>query len=94
MKTIMGSIFGRRLNVIKEGNDVYYLDYVVECPHCKKPVVYGETRMISGYIGCDTEYIEGHSCFSVLVNNVSWARMNMEDEYVNGSVYGYNELRT
>ena len=52
-------------NILDEGNNMEILDYskyyithdncdlIVRCNNCGKPTRYGETRMISGYVGCD-----------------------------------------
>ena len=51
-------------NILNEGNQMEILEYndddmeiVVRCNNCGKPTKYGETRMISGFVGCDNKMI-------------------------------------
>ena len=50
MKTLGGSIFGKRIEVVQEAEDIY--DTVCICPHCGKHVTYGNMMMISGHSCC------------------------------------------
>ena len=50
MKTLPGSIFGKKIKVVHEADDV--MDYVCICPHCGKEAIYGEMTMISGHSCC------------------------------------------
>ena len=50
MKTMKGSIFGKRLKVIQEAENPF--DTVVVCPHCGRHTRYGDTSMISGVVNC------------------------------------------
>lgn len=57
-------------NILNEGNHMEILDnskyletgdecdLIVRCNNCGKPTKYGDTRMISGFVGCDN-IIEG-----------------------------------
>ena len=49
--TLPGSIFGKRIEVVHEAEDV--MDYICVCPHCGKHVRYGNMMMISGHSCCD-----------------------------------------
>ena len=51
MKVLPGSIFGKRIEVVQEADDV--MDSVVVCPHCGKHQRYGNMMMISGISCCD-----------------------------------------
>ena len=51
-------------NILDEGNHMEILKYnddeleiIVRCNNCGKPTKYGETRMCSGYVGCDNKII-------------------------------------
>lgn len=51
-------------NILNEGNQMEILEYnsdkmemVVRCNNCGKPTKYGQTRMCSGFVGCDNEII-------------------------------------
>lgn len=49
-------------NVLDEGNQIEILEYnenememIIRCNNCGKPTKYGETRMCSGFVGCDNK---------------------------------------
>lgn len=49
-------------NVLDEGNEIEILEYnenememIIRCNNCGKPTKYGETRMCSGFVGCDNK---------------------------------------
>lgn len=51
-------------NILDEGNQIKILEYnddememIVRCNNCGKPTKYGETRMCSGFVGCDNKII-------------------------------------
>jgi len=51
-------------NVLDEGNSMELLkdnedemEIIVRCNNCGKPTKYGQTRMISGFVGCDNKII-------------------------------------
>ena len=51
-------------NILNEGNHMEILEYsddememIVRCNNCGQPTKYGETRMISGFVGCDNKII-------------------------------------
>lgn len=39
------------------------MESIIECPNCGHPTKYGNTRMISGNIGCDNEIAPGKTCY-------------------------------
>lgn len=39
------------------------MEIVIECPNCHQPTKYGETRMISGHVGCDNKMPDGRICY-------------------------------
>ena len=49
-KTIPGSLFGKRIKVVQEAEDLY--DTVCVCPHCGEHVTYGHMTMVSGTSCC------------------------------------------
>lgn len=51
-------------NILDEGNQMLILELnddlmemIVCCNNCGKPTKYGETRMCSGFVGCDNKII-------------------------------------
>lgn len=51
-------------NILNEGNHMEVLisnedemEIVVRCNNCGQPTKYGETRMCSGFVGCDNKII-------------------------------------
>lgn len=49
-------------NILNEGNQMEIIKYnddemkmIVRCNNCGKPTKYGETRMCSGFVGCDNK---------------------------------------
>lgn len=58
-------------NIFDEGNQMLIIDnskaletgdkcdLIVLCNNCGQPTKYGETRMISGFVGCDNKIIVG-----------------------------------
>lgn len=56
-------------NILNEGNQMKILDaskyvrtmdecdLIVRCNNCGQPTLYGETRMISGFVGCDNKIL-------------------------------------
>lgn len=57
---IYASFTSPPLIVLEDNQDL--MEVVVKCPNCGQPTKYGETRMISGYIGCDNKY-RGKECY-------------------------------
>lgn len=73
MKTMTGSIFGKKLLMIKEDeND--YMNNIVQCPYCGRPIRYGETMMISGIIYCPV-------CRDKCIREVMWDKENDYEAY-------------
>ena len=50
MKTLVGSLFGKRLRVVIPHENE--METIVICPYCGRKVAYGETRMICGVVYC------------------------------------------
>jgi len=52
-------------NILNEGNQMEIIqlnaedemETIVRCNNCGKPTKYGETRMCSGFVGCDNKII-------------------------------------
>lgn len=56
--TMPSSIFGPRMEVLEDNDDE--MEVVVRCLNCGQPTKYGNTRMCSGFVGCDNKVkIEG-----------------------------------
>ena len=57
MKCINPNILdeGNQMLVIEENEDL--METIVLCNNCGQPTKYGETRMISGFVGCDNKII-------------------------------------
>ena len=52
MITLIGSICGKRIRVVKLGTPPDYFDSTVICPHCGEETEYGKTAMIKGVVYC------------------------------------------
>lgn len=89
-------------NILNEGNHMEILEYnddememIVRCNNCGKPTKYGETRMISGFVGCDNK-IKVHGkeveCyFGDLQPRVIKAHDNQTKEYKTGKIYRWRD---
>lgn len=44
---------GNSMEVLQSNEDI--METIVICNNCGQPTKYGETRMCSGYVGCDNE---------------------------------------
>ena len=93
-------------NILDEGNQMEVLHEeidsmktIVRCNNCGKPTVYGNTRMISGYVGCDNKIKVNNkvlTCYEDLSNRVM-SYHNSNDPfiyklYVSGLVYRWRDL--
>lgn len=88
-KYMPSSIFGPRMQILQDAeNDD---DVIVRCLNCGQPTRYGETRMCSGYVGCDNKIkVKGKEkdCyFGDLLPRVLDTRQNNRDLYVRGKLY-------
>lgn len=84
---ILSSLTQPPLKVIKDNEDD--MEVIVECPYCHSHVKYGETLMISGFIGCPHCYFKEHG----LLNTVMTLRNSNYEKYKKGDFYkkGYRE---
>lgn len=86
-------------NILDEGNQMEVLEYnddqmeiILRCNNCGKPTKYGETRMCSGFVGCDNKILingEEKECyFDDLMPRI----MRCKDEYYAGEMKDKNNL--
>lgn len=76
-------IGGKHVKVIKPHENLSYA--IIECPNCGQPTWYGETRMISGYVGCDNRLPNGRKCyFGDLQPRVLFVRESDYERYRQG----------
>lgn len=89
-------------NILNEGNQMELIQdsedplrRVVRCNNCGKTTLYGETRMISGFVGCDNEIeIDGEKkeCyFGDLMPRVRKYQEKQTEEYRTGKVYRWRD---
>jgi len=89
-------------NILDEGNQMEVLEYnddememIVRCNNCGKPTKYGETRMISGFVGCDNKIMvngkEEECYFGDLLPRVIYYKENNYDLYRTGKVYRWRD---
>lgn len=89
-------------NILNEGNHMVVLEenddemeMVVRCNNCGKPTKYGETRMCSGFVGCDNKInIDGKEVecyFDDLMPRIMEYKNNQYDKYREGKVYRYRD---
>ena len=102
-------VFGRKQinpNILDEGNQMIILqdnvdemEIIVRCNNCGKPTKYAETRMCSGFVGCDnTIKVNGKKiqCYfdDLMPRVMRYKNSNIEAErdlYRNGIVYRYRD---
>ena len=91
-------------NILNEGNQMEVLDVskylethdecdlIVRCNNCGQPTKYGDTRMVSGFVGCDNK-IEGigECYFDDLQPRVLDWKENHHDKYLEGKVYRWRD---
>lgn len=46
---------GNHMEILEENDDE--MEMIVRCNNCGQPTKYGETRMCSGFVGCDNKII-------------------------------------
>lgn len=85
MKTMTGSIFGKRLKVVKE-DESDYMNNIVVCPYCGEKTLYGETMMISGIVNCP-------KCHDRCVKSVMFDRENNYENYLKHDYQPYGVER-
>ncbi len=89
-------------NILDEGNQMEVLEHnidememIVRCNNCGKPTKYGETRMISGFVGCDNKIIvngkEVECYFGDLQPRVIDYKENHYELYRTGKVYRWRD---
>lgn len=89
-------------NILNEGNQMEILEpnddemeMIVRCNNCGKPTRYGNTRMISGFVGCDNKIIvdgkEVECYFGDLQPRVIYYHDNQTKEYKTGKVYRWRD---
>ena len=89
-------------NILNEGNQMEVLEpnedemeIVVRCNDCGQPTKYGNTRMISGFVGCDNKIKangkEIECYFDDLMPRVMDWKENHYDLYSKGKVYRWRD---
>lgn len=94
-------------NILNEGNQIEILDnskyletydewdLIVRCNNCGLPTKYGETRMISGFVGCDNKInVNGKEVecyFGDLMPRIMEYKNNQYDKYREGKVYRWRD---
>lgn len=89
-------------NILNEGNQMEVLEFnedemktIVRCNNCGKPTKYGETRMISGFVGCDNKITtngkEVECYFGDLQPRVMDYKENHYELYRTGKVYRWRD---
>ncbi|QUN13564.1 hypothetical protein KEC48_03295 [Clostridium sp. C1] len=81
LKKIIASLTQPGLNIIEDNEDE--MKIIVECPYCHEHVQYGETIMISGFVGCSHCYWGENG----LMETVMKMKEENYDEYVKGDFY-------
>lgn len=85
-------------NILNEGNNMEILEYnddememIVRCNNCGQPTRYGDTRMCSGFVGCDNKIkVNGKEIecyFDDLMPRVMDYKENNYELYRQGKVY-------
>ena len=92
-------------NILNEGNQMVVLEenedemeMIVLCNNCGKPTKYGQTRMISGFVGCDNKIIingKKKECyFDDLMPRIMEYKNNQYNKYREGKVYRFRDRNT
>lgn len=89
MKKIKLSIFGPPATILVDNEDD--MKVIIECPNCGLPTRYGNTRMVSGFSGCDNiitvDGKEVECYFGDLLPRVMDAHENNYELYREGKFY-------
>ena len=84
---------GNHMEIIKEHIDP--LKTLVRCNNCGRVTEYGNTRMISGFVGCDNSItVNGKQVpcyFGDLLPRVLRLKEENYEEYVKGKVYRWRD---
>lgn len=89
-------------NILDEGNQMEILEInadememIVRCNNCGKPTKYGDTRMVSGFVGCDNKIeVNGKlvDCyFDDLMPRVMEYHNNQYNKYRERKVYRWRD---
>lgn len=94
-------------NILDEGNHMMIIDdseyqkthdecdLIVRCNNCGQPTKYGNTRMISGFVGCDNKFIhngvEKECFFDDLCPRVLDYQKNNYEAYRTGKLYRFRD---
>ena len=92
-------------NILNEGNQMEILQYnddememIVRCNNCGKPTKYGETRMCSGYVGCDNKITvngkEVECYFDDLMPRIMEYKTNQYEKYQQRKMYRWRDKNT
>lgn len=84
---------GNQMELIEDNED--YLLRMVRCNNCGNIIPYGSTRMICGFVGCDSKInIDGKEIkcfFDDLMPRVMRYKENQSPKYKTGKVYRWRD---
>ena len=80
---------GDRAKILEDNQDL--MEVIISCPNCGQPTRYGDTLMISGYVGCTNEFLGGVCYWDDLMPRVLTAKESSNDRlrqaYIDGKLY-------
>lgn len=84
MKKVFASLSNPDANpvILQEKEDE--METIVECPYCHQPTKFGDTVMISGFVGCNNCYWTPKVGLKDVVMNL---KENNYEEYIKGDFY-------
>lgn len=84
---------GNHMEILEDNDDM--MEVIIRCNNCGKPTKYGETRMISGFVGCDNKINvrnkEVECYFGDLMPRVIDYKENHYELYKAGKVYRWRD---
>lgn len=81
---------GNHMEVLEENDDV--METILRCNNCGKPTKYGETRMCSGFVGCDNKIIVNGKEVECYFEDLMPRIMKCKEEYYEGNMKDENNL--
>lgn len=88
---------GNYMKILEEKDDP--METIVQCNNCGQPAIFGHTRMVKGFVGCDNSIeINGEMklCFyqDLLPRVIKYCESEEKEEhqkYVSGKVYRWRD---
>lgn len=88
---------GNQMEIIQENEDP--MKTIVRCNNCGKPTEYGDTRMCSGFVGCDNKIeingVQRECYFEDLMPRVIAYKNSKDPEdhkkYISGKLYRWRD---